>query len=282
VPMSSDGSRIFFDSPDPLTPGVISSPPIPIGLFGEITFIQNVYEWEADGTGSCATSGGCVYVISDGQSTTGSALGSTTPSGNDVFFTTEDQLVPQDTDGYDDIYDARVGGGFPAPATPPAPCGSAGSCRSSIAPTVFFSTPASSTLIEPNTTAPSFSVNSITAKQRKHLASAGFMELTVHVSEAGKVAAVASAVIGGAQETVASASHSFYATDGGSAMLTIRLSKAARKALAKHHRLSIEIAVSYSESNQVSVASLTLTKGKAKSKKATNRRAALRRRARER
>ena len=33
-----------------------------------------------------------------------------------------DQLVPQDKDGYDDIYDARVGGGFPAPPTPtPAP-----------------------------------------------------------------------------------------------------------------------------------------------------------------
>jgi hypothetical protein len=261
---------------------VVSSPPIPLGLFGELTFISNVYEWEADGTGSCATSGGCVYLISDGQSTTGSALGSTTPTGNDVFFTSEDQLVPQDTDGYDDIYDARVGGGFPAPPAPAPPCSSGDTCRSSVAPTVFFSTPASSTLIEPNTTAPSFSVNSISAKQRKHFANAGFMVLTVHVSQAGKLAAVASAVIKGARETVASANGSIFATHGGTAKLTLRLSKAARKLLAKNHRMVIEIAVSYSESNQASVATLTLTHGKAKSKKATNRRATLRRRARER
>ena len=80
-----------------------------------------------------------VSLISDGTTSTGAVLGGTTPSGNDVFFTTMAQLVPQDADGYDDIYDARVGGGFPAPpgpgarsAVPPE------SCRTGVTPTEFF------------------------------------------------------------------------------------------------------------------------------------------------
>jgi hypothetical protein len=259
VPMSSDGSRIFFDSPDPLAPGVISTPPIPIGLFGGLTFDQNVYEWE----------NGAVSVISDGHSTTGSALGSTTPSGNDVFFTTEDQLVRQDTDGYDDIYDARVGGGFPAPPAPPPACGSADTCRSSVAPTVFFTTPSSSTLVQSNAAPPTFRVNSISAKQRRQFAKTGKLTITVHVSQAGKISAVASAVIKGATETLSSASHSFFATGGGTAKLTLHLGKAARKVLARKHKLLVHVTVSYSESNQINIASLTLTK--AKTKKATTR-----------
>jgi hypothetical protein len=276
VPMSSDGSRIFFDSPDPLTPGVISSPPIPIGLFGGLTFVQNVYEWQ----------NGAVSLISDGHSTTGSALGSTTPSGNDVFFTTEDQLVPQDTDGYDDIYDARVGGGFPAPPAPPPACGSADTCRSSVAPTVFFTTPSSSTLVQSNTAPPTFRVNSISAKQRRQFAKTGKLTITVHVSQAGKISAVASAVIKGATETLSSASHSFFATSGGTAKLTLHLGNAARKVLARKHKLVVHLSVSYSESSQINLASLTLTKAKTKKAttrhKATTRRATVRRRARER
>ena len=178
---------------------MISTPPIPIGLFGGLTFAQNVYEWE----------NGTVSAISDGHSTTGSALGSTTPTGNDVFFTTEDQLVRQDADGYDDIYDARVGGGFPAPATPAPACGSPDTCRSSVAPTVFFSTPSSTTLVQSNPSPPTFSVNSISAGQRKRFAKTGKLTITVHASQAGKISAVASARIKGATEILSSVNHSF-------------------------------------------------------------------------
>ena len=47
----------------------------------------------------------------------------TDPAGSDVLFSTTEQLVPQDSDTQEDIYDARVQGGFPALAQP-APCGS--------------------------------------------------------------------------------------------------------------------------------------------------------------
>jgi hypothetical protein len=42
-------------------------------------------------------------------------------------------MIPEDTDGIGDIYDARVNGGFHAPH-PPAPCGSPEACRSSEPP----------------------------------------------------------------------------------------------------------------------------------------------------
>lgn len=248
VPMSSDGSRIFFDSPDALVPGVITSPPIPIGLFGGLTFADHVYEWE----------NGHVYVLSDPRSTTGSFLGTTTPSGNDVFFTTEDQLVPKDTDGWDDIYDARVGGG--------APAGVQGDLQapraSSTAPTEFSLVPAAATLIQPNAAAAPFAVSSISSTQRRALAGTGRLTLTVHVSAAGKVVAVASTAVQGARGIAASTKHSFFATHGSETKLTLHLGKAARKALADKHRLVVRIAVSYSKSSQVKVATLALTKGR--------------------
>jgi hypothetical protein len=40
----------------------------------------------------------------------------TTPSGSDVFFITHSSLVPQDKDTSGDVYDARIGGGFPTPS----------------------------------------------------------------------------------------------------------------------------------------------------------------------
>ena len=106
VNMSSDGSRIFFDSPDPLVAGDVNGGSFANGLFGGTTLSEDVYEWE----------NGHVSLISDGRSATGSVLGGTTLTGDDVFFTTLATLVPQDGDGFDDIYDARVGGGFPAPS----------------------------------------------------------------------------------------------------------------------------------------------------------------------
>lgn len=109
LPMTADGSQIFFNSPDPLVPEDLNSATPPVGIFGFLG-TGDVYEWE----------NGDVSLISDGRAP-GSSLGSTTPSGNDVTFTTSGQLVPQDQDGFTDIYDARVDGGIPVPESPP-PC----------------------------------------------------------------------------------------------------------------------------------------------------------------
>jgi hypothetical protein len=73
---------------------------------------------------------GLVHLISRGTLGTHTRLNGASPSGRDVFILTDDRLVSQDTDDAQDLYDARVGGGFasqnPAPAV--TPCSGAG-CR---------------------------------------------------------------------------------------------------------------------------------------------------------
>jgi hypothetical protein len=71
--------------------------------------VENAYEYEPSGVGSCQSpSGGCVSLLSSGSSSRESAFLEATPNGSDVFFLTAAQLVPQDTDTAFDIYDARV------------------------------------------------------------------------------------------------------------------------------------------------------------------------------
>ncbi len=107
--VSADGSRVFFSSENALTPQSLS---------GTI----NVYEYR-DGQVSLISDGREVAV--NGQLAT--RLVGTDESGEDVFFTTADPLVPQDTDAQVDVYDARIGGGFVSAPTL-ASC-SPGACR---------------------------------------------------------------------------------------------------------------------------------------------------------
>ena len=104
IVMSADGSQVFFDSAASLVPEAVNEG------------VVNVYEWEADGAGECMQSLGCTYLISQGNNQSNSELIGASLSGSNVFFMTHAQLVPQDTDTSNDIYDARVDGGFPASA----------------------------------------------------------------------------------------------------------------------------------------------------------------------
>ena len=100
--ISDDGSRVYFNSFDALLPE-------------DTNGVQDVYQWEAQGSGDCEKAGGCVSLISGGESAEVSIFLDASASGDDVFFRTESSLLPQDPGLYD-IYDARVGGGFPQPA----------------------------------------------------------------------------------------------------------------------------------------------------------------------
>jgi hypothetical protein len=135
--LSADGGLVFFESPEALvasdTNGEEGCP-----VFGEnnVLACQDVYEWEAKGEGSCESedqNGGCLYLISSGKSTGPSFLADASASGNDVFFFTREQLTDTDIDSLQDVYDARVGGGFPAKPVPPPPC-EGEACRDSGVP----------------------------------------------------------------------------------------------------------------------------------------------------
>jgi hypothetical protein len=130
--ISANGDRVFFDSGVPLVSQDTNSH-------------QDVYEWEREGTGSCAVgggvNGGCVSLLSGGTSDTASWFVGASASGDDVFIVTRAQLVPEDQNGADDLYDARVGG--VRPVSPPA-CTESG-CQGVPALPPTFATPPSVT-----------------------------------------------------------------------------------------------------------------------------------------
>ncbi len=107
----TDAGQVFFETKDALVPSDTN---------GQL----DVYEYED----------GHSYLISSGTSSFESNLEGTSESGDDVFFRSNQQLVPQDNqEGEIVIYDARVDGGLPAPASPPA-CTTADACRAPVLP----------------------------------------------------------------------------------------------------------------------------------------------------
>jgi hypothetical protein len=150
--ISDDGTRVFFNSFDAL-------------VAEDTNGMQDVYEWEEQGTGGCQKADGCISLISSGESPKDSEFIDSSPTGRDVFFTTAGSLLPQDP-GLIDVYDAREGGGFPQPVAPAACEGEA--CQSPPSPPNP-STPASSSYNGPaNVIAPAHKKRHHKKKHRKH------------------------------------------------------------------------------------------------------------------
>ncbi len=126
--ISSDGARVFFETSQPL-------------VAQDVNGTTDVYEWERDGSGSCAQSEGCIYILSNGSGQGSSFLVDADESGSNVFFITEAQLVAQDRNATYDLYDARVG-----VTQPPSPSQCTGSgCQGVPEAPPIFATPPSVT-----------------------------------------------------------------------------------------------------------------------------------------
>jgi hypothetical protein len=149
--VSDNGSTVAFQSSDALTSHAVEGYP-------------NVYEYR----------GGQVYLISDGQdralgfeNTKTTSLVGMDGSGRDIFFTSADQLVPLDGDTQEDVYDARVEGGFSPPAARPMCEG--GGCQGALAPSPSFPTGGSASQPggEDVETSPASSATKTKVKSRK-------------------------------------------------------------------------------------------------------------------
>jgi hypothetical protein len=102
--LSAGSDRLFFESFDALAPQDTNND-------------RDVYQWEAQGSGDCAAPGGCTRLISSGRAEEGASFVDASADGADAFFLTDGKLVNRDP-GSVDLYDARVGGGFPEPGPP--------------------------------------------------------------------------------------------------------------------------------------------------------------------
>ncbi len=171
----SDSGRLFFDSNDALVPQ-------------DVNGTWDVYEYEPEGVpenehacSPSSTSGsdvfepahafevegrrgesgaGCVALISSGTSPEESSLLDASESGGDVFFLTQAQLSPTDTDTATDVYDAHECTSespcIPPPAIQPPVCETEASCKQAPTPQpTIYAPPASATFSGPgNVTMP--------------------------------------------------------------------------------------------------------------------------------
>jgi hypothetical protein len=116
--LSASGNQVFFETTDALLPEDTNGEegcPITGPFNGRYPSCLDVYEWEAQGAGSCESNeqdGGCLYLLSPPHNPDASFFGDASASGEDAFLFTRAGLVRQDEDQLLDVYDARVDGGL--------------------------------------------------------------------------------------------------------------------------------------------------------------------------
>ena len=216
--MTADGSTIVFVTAEALSAQ-------------DIDGVSDVYAWHDDGR---------VSLISDGR--TGGTRAWITPSGRDIFFSTDGRLTESDGDVNTDIYDARVGGGFDL--SQPVPCFGDG-CRGRPSPAPGLPGPSGDGSADRGSEAvvPALSLGVVSATQRRRLAQTGRVTLSVKTNAPGVVAVSGSVTglpgaVGRVRKTVAVA---------GTVRLTVVLSKKARARLAARGGLSVRLVVSHSK-----------------------------------
>lgn len=238
--VTDDGRRVFFDSEDALVPS-------------DVNGRNDVYQWE----------GGAVHLISSGRSNDDSFFAASSSSGDDVFFVTREKLVGPDTDEHLDMYDARVGGGFPEPAAP-APCSGDGCQGKPTPPPAARPAPGSKSVSDGGNAstkakkAATFRVSSVSAAARRTAARKGTITLTVRVSEGGIVTGRVSRKAGRGTATVAS--KTAYPPRAGTVHLKLRLSKGTRSSLAHGKRMRLSVRVTFSHVRTAKTLNLELSR----------------------
>jgi hypothetical protein len=122
--ISADGHRVFFETTAQLVPQDSNVDTLEEEAANNTPGkALDVYEWEAAGSEEapgvfCHVANGCTHLISAGEGVGPDTFLGASSDGRDVFFSSQAQLVPQASAEFMNIYDARIGGGFPVPASP--------------------------------------------------------------------------------------------------------------------------------------------------------------------
>jgi virginiamycin B lyase len=153
--LSEDGNRVFFESTDALVPADINGMggcPTVGSELQRYSACQDVYEWEAKDEGTCeseAQNGGCLYLLSSGQSPEPSFFVDASIDGAHAFIITRSGLVGQDRDQLYDVYDASAGGGLASQSeVEPVPC-EGEACKAGASTPSAFESPGSASFLGP-------------------------------------------------------------------------------------------------------------------------------------
>jgi hypothetical protein len=234
--ISEDGEQVFFTTPEALVPQ-------------DSNGVNDVYQWE----------NGQVYLISDGVAPGGSVLWTVNPSGENVLFSTADQLTSSDGDTAWDVYDAHVDGGFPVPPTPASCSGEA--CQGSPPTAGALPSPGSATLTGGgNIASAAGSPSPLTVSAAKTITGPGG---TLSVKLAGRGRLVISG--SGLKSTSVSVAKA------GSVTVKVMLTNQARAKLRKRHTLKISAKVLFTPSSgQAATTTVALTFKEAHSSKSAS------------
>ncbi|WP_445151755.1 hypothetical protein [Baekduia sp. Peel2402] len=196
---------------------------------------------------------GTLRLISPGEGSYTARFADATPEGDDVYFTTDQGLVGQDTDQSVDLYDARLGDGFPPPGQSPSgtaacarnECGEAqpGPVESPVPTAPQDPTGPSSKSPAPARTR--LSVDRVTIGSRS-------MTIRFRASERGRVQVRGTRVV----ETVRNVAKA------GTYSITVPLSRKARSLRASHRRFAVSVKITLTGGWGASSAKVSRTLGK--------------------
>jgi hypothetical protein len=220
--MSDDGRTVAFETYNVLDPF-------------DWNYGIDVYQWR-DGVVSLLSPGGGA---ADGQ------LAGVSPRG-DVFVATKAKLLPWVEDPHRKVYVARIGGGFPAPADDTGTC-SGDACQGD--PVVgqqppapgseSFSGPGDADEPEPPTA--SIRLAKVTAAGKRRLARGHKLTAVVRATTAGRVTATLRYRVG--KRWVKADAAGTGLAKAGTARVAVRLSRTARRRLARNGALRVRLEV---------------------------------------
>ena len=239
--MSHDGQYVFFESPVALAPGALDDIQVATSNQGKAEYAENIYEYH-DGN---------VSLISDGKDTTAHVgifsnaveLLGTDATGANVFFATDDQLTPQDTDTQRDYYDARICTETePCPTPPPAttPC-TEEACHTPTPPTPPTPIGGSNTLQSAGNLTPPPETPTAHATILTHTTHTHGARITIRITLPlpGHITITANGIL--------KTSHTF--NTPGTQTLQITLTPTAQHALHHKHHLTLKLHTTYTPTN---------------------------------